>query len=198
MSFESLKSDLKDPEDAGKGLKSSPARCYEFGDFRLDAPKRLLWRAGTIVPLTPKAFDVRLVLVSRLGHVVVKAEILSRVWPDTIVEENILNVNVSLLRKTLEEKPNDHQFIVTVAGVGYQFVAAVRFVVGEKGGTEARPEASNSSLSRPGQIVIVDEPAAGAFKAIPRRRSSAQVFGSGMKRPEKGASAGRDHGGRVA
>jgi len=189
MSFESLKSDLKDPEDAGKGLKSSPARCYEFGDFRLDATKRLLWRAGTVVPLTPKAFDVLLLLVSRQGHVVGKDEILSRVWPDTIVEENNLNVNVSLLRKTLGEKPNDHQFIVTVPGVGYQFVAAVRFVVGEKGGTEARPEASNSSLSRPGQIVIVDEPAAGAFKAIPRRRSSAQFLVSEIKRHKTGAVA---------
>jgi DNA-binding winged helix-turn-helix (wHTH) protein len=86
-----------------------------------------LYRQGVVVPLTPKAFDVLLLLVSSQGQVVGKDELLSRVWPDTIVEENNLNVNVSLLRKTLGERPNDHQFIVTVPGVGYQFVAEVRF-----------------------------------------------------------------------
>ncbi len=134
MSFESLKDDLKNPEVVGNGLKSSGAGFYEFREFRLDAAKRLLWRAGVGVPLTPKAFDVLLLLVSRHGHIVGKDELLSRVWPDTIVEENNLNVNVSLLRRTLGEKPNDHQFIVTVPGSGYRFVAEVRLVTGENGG----------------------------------------------------------------
>src|SRR5512145_2751679 len=133
MSFESLKDDLKNPESAGNGLKSSCFGFCEFGDFRLDPAKRLLYRQGVVVPLTPKAFDVLLLLVSSQGQVVCKDELLSRVWPDTIVEENNLNVNVSLLRKTLGEKPNDHQFIVTVPGSGYQFVAEVRFAGCENG-----------------------------------------------------------------
>ena len=156
MSFESLKNDLKNPEATGNGLKSSSFGCYEFGEFRLDSTKRLLLREGGIVPLMPKCFDILLLLVSRHGQVVTKDELMSRVWPDTIVEENNLNVNVSLLRKTLGEKPNDHQFIVTVPGSGYQFVAEVRVVdAGNNGAAGARSEASHSSVSRPRQIGVI-------------------------------------------
>lgn len=156
MSFESLKNDLKNPEAAGNDLKSSSFGFYEFGNFRLDSTKRLLLREGVIVPLMPKCFDVLLLLVSRHGQVVSKDELMSRVWPDTIVEENNLNVNVSLLRKTLGEKPNDHQFIVTVPGSGYQFVAEVRLVDdGNKRAAEARPESSNNFVSRPRPIGVM-------------------------------------------
>ena len=56
---------------------------YEFGPFRLDAQKRLLWRASEIVPLKPKAFDTLLALVERGGHVLEKDELMRRVWPGT-------------------------------------------------------------------------------------------------------------------
>ena len=132
MSFESIKDDLKNPEDGQNGLNPSYSGFYEFGQFRLDAAKRLLLREDVVVPLTPKCFDLLLLLVSRQGHVVGKDQLLSHVWPDTIVEENNLNVNVSWLRKTLGEKPNDHRFIVTVPGRGYQFVSEVRFIGSEE------------------------------------------------------------------
>lgn len=138
MSFESLKDNLKNPELGDRRQNSSNSPLYEFGDFRLDAAKRLLLRGGVIVQLTPKALDVLVMLVSRQGQIVGKDELLRHVWPDTIVEENNLNVNVSLLRKTLGEKPNDHRFIVTVPGLGYQFVAEVRFA----GGVDVRIQPS--------------------------------------------------------
>jgi Tol biopolymer transport system component/DNA-binding winged helix-turn-helix (wHTH) protein len=185
MSFESLKDDLKNPEDAGNGLKSSYSGFYEFGDFRLDAAKRLLLREGVVVPLTPKAFDVLLLLVSRQGHVVSKEELMNRVWPDTIVEENNLNVNVSLLRKTLGEKPNDHQFIVTVPGLGYQFVAEVRSVGGENGGAEARSrKTSNSAFSPPRHFLLRHETETHAAKAT-APMSSAEFFRSEIKRHKR-------------
>jgi DNA-binding winged helix-turn-helix (wHTH) protein/TolB-like protein/Flp pilus assembly protein TadD len=156
MSFESLKNDLKNPEAAVNELKSSSFRFYEFGDFRLDSTKRVLLREGATVPLTPKCFDVLLLLVSRRGQIVSKDELMTRVWPDTIVEENNLNVNVSLLRKTLGEKPNDHRFIVTVPGSGYQFVAEVRLIDGENNGAaEPRSGLTTSSASRPRQIGVM-------------------------------------------
>ena len=101
---------------------------YEFGEFRLDAEKRLLWRADETVPLMPKAFEVLLVLVHRHGEVVTKDELMMSVWRDTVVEENSLNVQVSALRKAFGERPHEHRFIVTVPGVGYEFVAEVREV----------------------------------------------------------------------
>jgi len=162
MSFESLKDDLKNPEDGQNGLNS--AYClYEFGDFRLDAAKRLLLREGMVVSLTPKAFDVLLLLVTRHGQVVAKDELLRHVWPDTIVEENNLNVNVSLLRKTLGEKPNDHQFIVTVPGRGYQFVSEVRFIGGEEA---IKPKGTNSTSSSDRDSLLANETEPHAVKVI--------------------------------
>jgi DNA-binding winged helix-turn-helix (wHTH) protein/TolB-like protein/Tfp pilus assembly protein PilF len=156
MSFESLKNELKNPESAVKDLKWSSVGFYEFGDFSVNPTKRLLLREGEIVPLTPKCFDVLLLLVSRHGQVVSKNELMKRVWPDTIVEENNLNVNVSLLRKTFGEKPNDHQFIVTVPGYGYQFVAEVRLVDGgDNRAPAAGSEASRSSVSRQRQMGVM-------------------------------------------
>ena len=99
---------------------------YEFGPFRLDARKRLLWRDGEIVTLKPKAFDTLLALVEGNGRVVEKEELMKRVWPDTVVEEGNLTFNISSLRKALGDDPRTHQYIVTIPGEGYQFVAGVR------------------------------------------------------------------------
>jgi DNA-binding winged helix-turn-helix (wHTH) protein/tetratricopeptide (TPR) repeat protein len=103
------------------------AHLYEFGDFRLDASKRLLLRgAGEVVSLTPKVFDTLLYLVERSGAVVDKDELMRGIWPDTVVEENNLNQNVSALRRGLGESRGEHRYIVTVPGRGYRFVADVK------------------------------------------------------------------------
>ena len=100
---------------------------YEFGDFRLDAARRLLMNdLGDSVPLMPKAFDTLLYLVRHSGKVIEKDELLSEIWADSVVEENNLTQNISILRRLLGEKPGEHRFIVTVPGRGYKFVAAVK------------------------------------------------------------------------
>jgi eukaryotic-like serine/threonine-protein kinase len=99
---------------------------YEFGPFVLDVGKRLLRRNGDPVPLAPKVLDTLLALIERRCEVVSKDHLLSRVWGDTVVEEGGLARNISLLRKTLGETPEDHRYIVTVPARGYRFVADVR------------------------------------------------------------------------
>lgn len=99
---------------------------YEFGEFRLDAEKRLLLRGdGEPVPLTPKVFDTLLYLLQHRGTVIDKDQFMREIWTDTIVEENNLNKNISTLRHILGEKPGEHRFIVTVPGKGYKFVSDV-------------------------------------------------------------------------
>src|SRR5687768_1374487 len=73
----------------------------------------------------PKAFDILLYLVRRAGVVVEKDELMSSIWPDTIVEENNLTQNISALRRILGEKHRENRFIATVPGRGYKFVAPV-------------------------------------------------------------------------
>ena len=101
---------------------------YEFGPFRLDAAKHLLFRDGEMVPLTPKVFDTLRVLVERSGEQVTKDQLMSEVWEGAVVEETNLTTNVSHLRKALGEKKNEHQYILTIPGGGYRFVAAVKTV----------------------------------------------------------------------
>ncbi|HSK63138.1 MAG TPA: transcriptional regulator, partial [Pyrinomonadaceae bacterium] len=98
---------------------------YEFGPFRLDSLKRRLTRDGELVRLTPKAFDLLLVLVEERGRTVEKDELLEKVWPGVVVEENNLNQNITVLRKSLGDSRQDSQYIATVPGIGYRFVADV-------------------------------------------------------------------------
>jgi len=88
-------------------------------------------RDGEPVRLTPKALDLLLVLIEERGRTVEKDELLEKVWAGTVVEENNLNQNITALRKSLGDSRQDSQFIVTVPGIGYRFVADVRRVDGE-------------------------------------------------------------------
>ena len=99
---------------------------YAFGPFLLDTRERRLLREGIAVPLTLKAFDLLHVLVQNQGHLVSKDELMKRVWPDAVVEENNLTVTISALRKALDEGPTDRQYIETVPRRGYRFVADFR------------------------------------------------------------------------
>ena len=98
---------------------------YQFGPFRLDVAERRLLRDGEPIPLRLKVFDTLRVLVENAGRLVTKEELLQAVWPDTAVEENNLNHNVSILRKVLGEKAIGQALIETVPRVGYRFVAEV-------------------------------------------------------------------------
>jgi len=102
-------------------------QIYEFGDFRVDAGRRLLLRLdGRTLPLTPKVFDTLLYLVQHANAVLEKGILMNAIWPDTTVEENNLNQSISALRRALGGNRNDHRYIVTVPGRGYQFVAPVQ------------------------------------------------------------------------
>lgn len=117
---ETSESDMQGP-DAG-----IVDRLYAFGSFVADPVTGSLRRDGVPVALTLKSFEVLTVLIERRGHVVEKDELLKRVWPDTIVEENNLARHISTLRKALDDHSHDHSYIVTVPGRGYRFVAPVQ------------------------------------------------------------------------
>jgi TolB-like protein/DNA-binding winged helix-turn-helix (wHTH) protein/Flp pilus assembly protein TadD len=107
-------------------VKTAPPPVYRFGNFRIDVAKRRLLRAdGEHVPLTPRVFETLLYLVEHSGGVVEREQLMDAVWPDAVVEENNITQNISTVRRVLGEAPGSHQFIVTVPGRGYRFVADV-------------------------------------------------------------------------
>ena len=98
---------------------------FYFGEFTLEIEERRLRRGTATVHLAPKAFDVLVVLVRQPGRLVSKDELLARVWPDSFVEEGILTVHVSALRRALGGEGRPPTYIETVARSGYRFVAPV-------------------------------------------------------------------------
>jgi Tol biopolymer transport system component len=78
------------------------------------------------VPITSKTFDVLVVLLEHRDHIVSKDELLNRVWSNTAVNENNLARQISSLRRALGQSPQQHDFVVTIPGHGYRFVAPVQ------------------------------------------------------------------------
>jgi DNA-binding winged helix-turn-helix (wHTH) protein/tetratricopeptide (TPR) repeat protein len=94
----------------------------------VDAEKETLLRAGEPVALTPKTFQILLVLVRHSQEVVTKDDLLKTVWPDTFVEEANLSRTIFMLRKALGESSQDHKYILTIPGTGYRLAENVQLV----------------------------------------------------------------------
>src|SRR4029434_4797681 len=98
----------------------APPERYCFGPFELQPDKRRLQKDGVTISLRPRAFDLLAALVERAGRLVTKDELLDCVWPQGVVEEAALHVQVAPLRKILGAAA-----ITTVSGRGYQFTLPV-------------------------------------------------------------------------
>ncbi|HET8677237.1 MAG TPA: winged helix-turn-helix domain-containing protein, partial [Blastocatellia bacterium] len=108
-------------------------RFYEFGPFRINSIQRVLLREGEVVVVTPKQFDLLLLLVENHGRVVEKERLIEEIWPETAVEEGNLTTNIYMLRKVLGEDINGQQYIQTLPRRGYRFVGEVREVAAGDG-----------------------------------------------------------------
>jgi DNA-binding winged helix-turn-helix (wHTH) protein len=111
---------------------------YSFTEFTLDPVERRLCRRGASVPLPPLAFDVLLALVRHAGQLVTKRDLLKCVWQDTFVEDGILTVYISLIRKALGDTGRPPRYVQTVTRFGYRFIAPV---------AGSRPGVSSSRVS---------------------------------------------------
>jgi predicted ATPase/DNA-binding winged helix-turn-helix (wHTH) protein len=112
-----------------------------FGRFSLLARRRELLADGISVDIGGRAMDVLIALIERHGELVTKDELLSRVWPTTVVEENALQFQISKIRKALGK---DRDFIKTISGRGYRFVADVEDAV--------RADATGSDVGAPSPV----------------------------------------------
>lgn len=106
-------------------MELSKDNIYRFEEYELDADRRSLTYCGEPITLYPKTFDLLLELVRNPGQTISKDELLERVWPDQIVEENNLTVQISALRKIFGDTNSPKRYISTIPGKGYRFVAEV-------------------------------------------------------------------------
>jgi len=110
-------------------MDTGPKRFFQFDLFRVDVTERELRRGGELIPLTPKVFDMLLVLLERKGRTVEKSELIQEVWGSVYVEDGSLNRSISTLRKALGDDPSEQRFIKTLPKRGYKFTDDVTEVV---------------------------------------------------------------------
>jgi TolB-like protein/DNA-binding winged helix-turn-helix (wHTH) protein len=124
---------------------------YEFGEFRLDALRRVLSaRAdGSPLQVTGKIFDTLLLFVEHAGQLLDKRTLMETLWPDVVVEESNLTQTIHTLRRLLGERPDEHRYIVTVPGRGYRFVAQVTTRICEEPQPGAPEPVQAKSAQRP-------------------------------------------------
>jgi TolB-like protein/tetratricopeptide (TPR) repeat protein len=98
---------------------------HAFGPFVLDVGCGLLQRSGKSVAIGQRGLALLQALLEADGGIVSKAVLMERGWPDTIVEDGNLTVQISALRKTLGPAPNGREWIATVPRVGYRLVRLI-------------------------------------------------------------------------
>ena len=99
-----------------------------FGDVTFDSGRRSLFRGPQAVHLSPKAFLLLELLLSKRPDAVSKAEILETVWPDVVVNEGSLAALVKDVRKAIGGGAEKSPFLRTVHGFGYAFDGEVHEV----------------------------------------------------------------------
>jgi pimeloyl-ACP methyl ester carboxylesterase len=126
---------------------------YLFGPYTLDVQQRILLCDGTPVSVPLKAYETLLALVENAGRVILKKDLLDRVWPDSFVEENSLSQNISVLRRTLTV-PQEAVYIETVPKRGFRFVGDVTYVAPKAGGPSIAAERVETRYARSGDVNI--------------------------------------------
>ena len=108
-----------------EGRDAQPMDEISFGPFSLFASERLLKKADEPILLGGRALSILIVLAERAGETVTHKELISRVWPDTTVEDANLRVNIAAIRKALGDGRDGARYISNISGQGYCLVAPV-------------------------------------------------------------------------
>jgi adenylate cyclase len=153
---------MRDIAAAGDGMPALLATgdIFLFDGFRLDRRGGGLFREderGVFAPLAigSRALDVLGVLVERPGDLVSRDEIMSAVWPETVVEDSNLPVQIRALRRVLDQGRAEGSCIQTVARRGYRLVATVTRRAADVGSDTAAVLTSGApALPRPSIAVL--------------------------------------------
>jgi DNA-binding winged helix-turn-helix (wHTH) protein/tetratricopeptide (TPR) repeat protein/class 3 adenylate cyclase/tRNA A37 threonylcarbamoyladenosine biosynthesis protein TsaE len=99
---------------------------YVFGDYSLDTEHYELHHGEKLVRLEPRVFNLLATLVQHPGHTLTKDELWAQVWPQLpILSDQSLKKCIEQARKALDDAGKAPQYIETVRGRGYRFIAAV-------------------------------------------------------------------------
>jgi len=130
---------------------------YQFGEFRLDCQRFELQLNGRAVRVERKPMELLILLASRQGQLVTRAEIAERLWSSEVFvdTEHGINTAIRKLRHLLRDDAEEPRFIQTVTGMGYRFVAPVTtaepvHAAAQAEASEAKTEAVSGEGVAPG------------------------------------------------
>lgn len=99
----------------------APAMPLRYADLDADPATRKVRRAGRLVPLRPKEYDLLAALMRRGGELVTRRELLAEVWGyRDDVSSRTVDTHVAMLRRKLGHAPDEPGYLVTVAKAGYR------------------------------------------------------------------------------
>jgi DNA-binding winged helix-turn-helix (wHTH) protein/TolB-like protein len=105
---------------------STNGKVYCFDDITVDGENFRVRKNGQIVTLTPRAFDVLIVLLENAGRAVEKQELFERVWKDTFVSDNALTKIIKEIRHAFADSSDAPRYIETVPKRGYRFIGEIK------------------------------------------------------------------------
>jgi DNA-binding response OmpR family regulator len=95
---------------------------YRFGDAEVDFTRCELRRAGEAVEMTPIEFKLLTTFIRHRHHALGRDRLLDEVWGrETFVTDRVVDTHITNLRKKIEPKPREPQFLISVRGIGYRF-----------------------------------------------------------------------------
>jgi DNA-binding response OmpR family regulator len=96
--------------------------CLRIDQLEIDLTGRTVTVGGQPVDLTPKEFDLLVLLASHPGRVFGRETLLEKVWGyDYLGDSRTVDVHVQRLRRKLEEDPHHPRHLLTVRSIGYKF-----------------------------------------------------------------------------
>jgi DNA-binding winged helix-turn-helix (wHTH) protein/tetratricopeptide (TPR) repeat protein len=152
-------------------MPSPPRQVYEFDPYRIDVGLSRLERAGAIIPVRPKAFDLLVLLARNADRVLSKAELMEELWPEAFVEDANLTQHVYTLRRALGDRPDGGPYIETIPRRGYRLNAEVR---------EIRPEMRALSDPQSSTVAPTAEPHVAQAVVVESERKQVTVLHLGV------------------
>lgn len=142
----------------------SRTQIIQIGECEVDLGGRALRRGHHMLELGSRAFDVLATIAQAGGRLVSKGELMEAVWPNTVVEENNIHVQLSAIRKALGA---DRELILTVPGRGYQLAVSHRVTATARAfGAQRDAEAAPGSTPLARDSLIGREAAIAEIRAM--------------------------------
>ena len=119
---------------------------FRFGDFRLDAAGRQLWRGEERVELSGRYLDALVLLVREHGQLLSKERLFEEVWSGVIVSDSALTQCIKEIRKQLGDDAGEPRFVQTVPRYGYRFIGVVEVMEAPQATRSAVPVAEDGTM----------------------------------------------------